>query len=50
MTVDQALDMPFYHPVIEEALQDTLVELCGELPGSTARYSWRRLAPRLVGT
>jgi dihydrolipoamide dehydrogenase len=50
MTVDKALDMPFYHPVIEEALQDTLLELRGALRGSPARYSWRRLAPRLVGT
>ncbi|MBK1632055.1 dihydrolipoyl dehydrogenase [Thiohalocapsa halophila] len=31
MTVKQALAMPFYHPVIEEALQDTLQELNGEL-------------------
>ena len=27
MTVEQALAMPFYHPVIEEALQDALIEL-----------------------
>ncbi|WPL18721.1 Mercuric reductase [Thiorhodovibrio winogradskyi] len=27
MTVNQALEMPFYHPVIEEALQDALLEL-----------------------
>jgi dihydrolipoamide dehydrogenase len=27
MTVETALSMPFYHPVIEEALQDALIEL-----------------------
>jgi dihydrolipoamide dehydrogenase len=27
MTVERALEMPFYHPVIEEALQDALLEL-----------------------
>jgi len=31
MTVDRALEMPFYHPVIEEALQDALHELQSEI-------------------
>jgi dihydrolipoamide dehydrogenase len=31
MTVERALEMPFYHPVIEEALQDALLELKAEL-------------------
>jgi dihydrolipoamide dehydrogenase len=31
MTVERALKMPFYHPVIEEALQDALLELKAEL-------------------
>jgi dihydrolipoamide dehydrogenase len=31
MTVERALAMPFYHPVIEEALQDALLELKAEL-------------------
>ena len=31
MTVNRALEMPFYHPVIEEALQDALHELQAEL-------------------
>jgi dihydrolipoamide dehydrogenase len=38
MTVERALAMPFYHPVIEEALQDALLELNAEL--SKARASW----------
>ena len=31
MTVDRALEMPFYHPVIEEALQEVLHDLQKEL-------------------
>jgi dihydrolipoamide dehydrogenase len=46
MTVERALTMPFYHPVIEEALQDVLLELRAELgkvrPGLRSR--WFRLA------
>jgi dihydrolipoamide dehydrogenase len=38
MTVDRALAMPFYHPVIEEALQDALLELKAEL--AKARHGW----------
>jgi dihydrolipoamide dehydrogenase len=49
-TVDRALDMPFYHPVIEEALQDALIELREALHASPARGGWRRLAPRLART
>ena len=38
MTVERALAMPFYHPVIEEALQDALLELKAEL--TKARLGW----------
>jgi dihydrolipoamide dehydrogenase len=38
MTVERALEMPFYHPVIEEALQDALLELKAEL--TKARSGW----------
>ena len=38
MTVERALEMPFYHPVIEEALQDALLELKAEL--AKARPGW----------
>ncbi len=31
LTVERVLEMPFYHPVIEEALQDALLELKKEL-------------------
>ncbi len=31
LTVEQALAMPYYHPVIEEALQDALLDLRGRL-------------------
>ena len=31
MTVERALEMPFYHPVIEEALQEALEDLRAEL-------------------
>jgi hypothetical protein len=50
MTVDRALEMPFYHPVIEEALQDALIELRAQLAAARRhrRIWWlrpRRLAP-----
>jgi dihydrolipoamide dehydrogenase len=38
LTVARALDMPFYHPVIEEALQDALQELRGELMRTRPRW------------
>ncbi|MBK1618268.1 dihydrolipoyl dehydrogenase [Lamprobacter modestohalophilus] len=47
MTVDRALEMPFYHPVIEEALQDALIELREMLHAKPSRPAWRRLIPRL---
>ncbi len=37
LTVERALEMPFYHPVIEEALQDALLELNAELNQSRKR-------------
>jgi dihydrolipoamide dehydrogenase len=42
MTVERALAMPFYHPVIEEALQDALLELRAELAktGRDTRRWW----------
>ncbi|MCF8016782.1 MAG: dihydrolipoyl dehydrogenase, partial [Chromatiaceae bacterium] len=46
MTVDRALEMPFYHPVIEEALQDALIELREMLHAKPSRPAWRRLIPR----
>ncbi len=41
LTVERALEMPFYHPVIEEALQDALLELNAELnqPRKRTRFS-----------
>lgn len=44
MTVERALEMPFYHPVIEEALQETLEDLHVELsrPKSRDRYVFFR--------
>ncbi|MCF7985529.1 MAG: dihydrolipoyl dehydrogenase [Thiohalocapsa sp.] len=48
MTVDRALDMPFYHPVIEEALQDALIDLKHALsrPRPRGRLSgWLRPTP-----
>jgi len=40
LTVERALQMPFYHPVIEEALQDALLDLNTELnqPRKRTRY------------
>lgn len=46
MSVDRALDMPFYHPVIEEALQDALIELQELLRTGPKATAWRRLIPR----
>lgn len=43
MTVERALEMPFYHPVIEEALQDALLKLKAELARLPLRW---RLLPR----
>jgi dihydrolipoamide dehydrogenase len=37
LTVERALEMPFYHPVIEEALQDALHELQKELSRRSKR-------------
>jgi dihydrolipoamide dehydrogenase len=31
MTVSQALEMPFYHPVIEEGIRTALRDLCARL-------------------
>ncbi|WP_295882116.1 dihydrolipoyl dehydrogenase [uncultured Thiohalocapsa sp.] len=44
LTVTQALAMPFYHPVIEEALQDALLELRAELVKPRRRHllAWAR--------
>jgi dihydrolipoamide dehydrogenase len=42
MTVDEALQMPFYHPVIEEALQDALHDLarqCDVKMGNIHRFA-----------
>jgi dihydrolipoamide dehydrogenase len=49
MTVDQALNMPFYHPVIEEALQDALIELREALHAKPQARGWRRLVPGIAG-
>jgi len=35
MTVFDLLEMPFYHPVIEETLQSALVDLAGNLEAET---------------
>ncbi len=44
LTVPQALAMPFYHPVIEEALQDALLELQAQLtmPPRPSVFGWLR--------
>jgi dihydrolipoamide dehydrogenase len=51
MTVARALTMPFYHPVIEEALQDALLELHAELAKARVSLGTRMLKPTrtLVG-
>jgi dihydrolipoamide dehydrogenase len=49
MTVDRALEMPFYHPVIEEALQDGLLDLRHQLSQARPRRGYvffRPKAPR----
>ncbi len=45
LTVERALAMPFYHPVIEEALQDALLELKAELTKARARLASGWLKP-----
>lgn len=42
--IERALDMPFYHPVIEEALQDALIELRQALSRRQPRRA--RLRPK----
>lgn len=51
LTVERALEMPFYHPVIEEALQDALLELRTELnpPRQRTRYALFRGKPATAG-
>lgn len=44
MTVERALEMPFYHPVIEEALQDALQALRAALAPARGRRPIRRRA------
>lgn len=48
MTVDRALEMPFYHPVIEEALQDALIDLRHALQKSTQKRRYFFLLPRVA--
>jgi dihydrolipoamide dehydrogenase len=54
MTVERALSMPFYHPVIEEALQDVLLELHAAMrkPRGVKAPAWldprRALSPPAV--
>jgi dihydrolipoamide dehydrogenase len=50
MTVERALEMPFYHPVIEEALQDALLELKAELtkPRPGWASGWLKPARTLI--
>lgn len=50
LTVADALAMPFYHPVIEEALQDALLELRAELAAPRPRRVGRWLRPRRAQT
>ena len=45
LTVERALAMPFYHPVIEEALQDALLELRAELSRPRAGLASAWLKP-----
>lgn len=46
LTVEDMLRMPFYHPVIEEALQDGLVHLAKKLQkASQSRSWWARVRP-----
>jgi len=39
LTVHQMLEMPFYHPVVEEVLQDALKELARRIPPVRSRAS-----------
>ncbi len=39
LTVHQMLEMPFYHPVVEEVLQDALKELARRIPPIRSRAS-----------
>jgi len=50
LTVERALAMPFYHPVIEEALQDALLELKAELTKTRAGLAsgWLNPARTLI--
>jgi dihydrolipoamide dehydrogenase len=43
MTAQQALDMPFYHPVIEEAFQDALHALLPHIEGRRKVFALRDL-------
>jgi dihydrolipoamide dehydrogenase len=52
MTVQEALSMPFYHPVIEEAFQDALLDLERRIGDTRAParlldnlFPWRQRAP-----
>ena len=38
-TVERALAMPFYHPVVEEGLRTALRDAAGEAPGGASRAS-----------
>ncbi|EGV18853.1 dihydrolipoyl dehydrogenase [Thiocapsa marina] len=54
LTVERTLEMPFYHPVIEEALQDALLELDKELstrrqPKRFALFGRRTATPTPAG-
>jgi len=46
MTVERALEMPFYHPVIEEALQDALIDLHSELEAAKPYNRFAFLRPK----
>jgi len=48
MTVQQALAMPFYHPVVEEALQDALLDLNAVLKRRPTGLAPSWLDPRRV--
>ncbi len=48
MTVQRALEMPFYHPVIEEAFQDALLDLRNELAQSTTKRRYIFFEPRVA--
>jgi len=46
MSVDRALEMPFYHPVIEEALQDGLLDLRHQLTRARPRRGYVFFKPK----